>query len=112
MSDVQALAQRIDDLVSHCWHRADEDTRTVISNLTGIYAMLSDVVAAQARELHHWAQAAQDAEEARDEARGRASDMEAENSVLAMEILDANAESSRLKAENEGFRSQLRGGVA
>jgi hypothetical protein len=68
VTDTKRLVRHLDSLVSHYYHHAGEDTRVVITNLTGIYRYLSDVVAAQARELDHWARAARDAEDERDEA--------------------------------------------
>lgn len=94
MSDVQTLVDRLNKLVSNYYEGADEDTKAVISNLTGIYARLSDVVVAQARELDHWARAARDAEEQRDE---------------AQRLYErADDENARLNAELEELRSQVR----
>lgn len=94
MSDVQTLVDRLRSLVCRYYQNADEPTKDAISNLTGIYARLSDVVVAQARELDHWARAARDAEDARDE---------------AQRLYErADDENSRLNAEVEELRSQVR----
>lgn len=82
MSDVETLVHRISCLASRYFSNADEPTKDAISNLTGIYARLSDVVAAQARELDHWARAARDAEDARDEALELAAKADDENARL------------------------------
>lgn len=90
------VLQRIDALVSRYYSNADEDTKAVISNLTGIYARLSDVVVAQARELDHWARAARDAEEQRDEAL-----------ELAARADDENARMNALVQEYEAHRCEV-----
>lgn len=82
MADIETLVDRINGLVSSYYHVADEDTRVVITNLTGIYHELARVVVAQARELDHWARAARDAEEARDEALALAARADDENARL------------------------------
>lgn len=68
MSDVQTLLDRLDALVSRYYHHADEDTRAVITNLTGIHRLMADLIVAQAVERDHWATEARNAVEARDEA--------------------------------------------
>lgn len=77
MSDVETLIERIDALVSRYYQHADEDSRAVITNLTGIHRLMADLIVAQAREREHWAAEARDALEQRDlavEAFGRADD--------------------------------------
>ena len=45
MSDVQTVLDRIDALVSRYYHHADEETRAVITNLTGIHRLMADYLA-------------------------------------------------------------------
>lgn len=82
MAEVETLLDRIDALVSRYYHHADEETRAVITNLTGIHRLMADLIVAQARELDHWARAARDAEEARDEALALAARADDENARL------------------------------
>ncbi|UVT31484.1 hypothetical protein SEA_SEJANUS_52 [Mycobacterium phage Sejanus] len=70
------VLQRVDALVQRYYANADEDTRAAISNLSGIYRGLADALAAQSRELDHWAHAARDAEAERDEALTRQQELE------------------------------------
>lgn len=82
MSDVQTVLDRIDALVSRYYHHADEETRAVITNLTGIHRLMADLIAAQAVEREHWATEARNAEEARDEALALAAKADDENARL------------------------------
>lgn len=82
MSDVETLVDRIDALVSRYYHHADEETRAVITNLTGIHRLMADLIAAQAVEREHWATEARNAEEARDEALALAAKADDENARL------------------------------
>ncbi|MFV8173369.1 hypothetical protein [Mycolicibacterium peregrinum] len=82
MSDVQTVLDRIDALVSRYYHHADEETRAVITNLTGIHRLMADLIVAQAREREHWATEARNAEEARDEALALAARADDENARL------------------------------
>lgn len=92
MSDVQTLVDRLNKLVNNYYEGADEDAKAVISNLTGIYARLSDVVVAQARELDHWARAARDAEDARDEAQRLYECADEENTQLRLRLKELGQE--------------------
>lgn len=61
--------QRVNGYLSDCYQRADsDDTRTQLDNLGCLYAWLTDAVAAQSREFHHYIQVATTAEQQRDEA--------------------------------------------
>ena len=88
MPDVQTVLDRIDALVSRYYHHADEETRAVITNLTGIHRLMADLIVAQALEREHWAAEARDALEQRDlavEAYGRADDENARLNAIVQE---------------------------
>lgn len=119
MADVETLIDRIDALVSRYYHHADEETRAVITNLTGIHRLMADLIVAQALEREHWAAEARDAVEARDEERDKRLDAESVAEGLADELRQAerylaanDADIARLNAHIEGLESQLRGGAA
>ncbi|MFV8169878.1 hypothetical protein [Mycolicibacterium peregrinum] len=82
MSDVQTVLDRIDALVSRYYHHADEETRAVINNLTGIHVLMSRLIVSQAVERDHWATEARNAVEARDEALRLLSRADDENARL------------------------------
>ncbi|MEW2478685.1 hypothetical protein AB0876_03765 [Mycobacterium sp. NPDC049093] len=112
MSDVQTVLDRIDALVSRYYHHADEETRAVITNLTGIHRLMADLIVAQAVERDHWATEARNAVEARDEAdeecavaEEQASDALADNHVLALEIAEMGRELSRLRAIEQEYEA-------
>lgn len=76
--EAELAVQRFAELVDRYYFDSDEDTRTVITNITGLTRSMGDVFAWYARELDHWARAARDAEAARDDLAARVQELEAE----------------------------------
>lgn len=82
--ETEVAMRRFRELVDRYYFDAkSDDDRAVIANITGLTRVLQqDVFAWYARELDHWARAARDAEEARDEALALAARADDENARL------------------------------
>ncbi|MEW2483612.1 hypothetical protein AB0876_28900 [Mycobacterium sp. NPDC049093] len=96
--EAEMAVRRFRELVDRYYANADtDDQRTVIANIAGLTRVLqNDVFGWYARELDHWARAARDAEEARDEAL-----------VLAARADDENARLQALVEEYEAHRCEV-----
>lgn len=81
--ETEMAVQRFRELVDRYYFDAkSDDDRAVISNITGLVRELQGVHGWFARELDHWARAARDAEDARDEALALAARADDENARL------------------------------
>lgn len=112
--ETEVAVKRFRALVDSCYFNAKtDDDRAVITNISGLVRVLQqDVFGWYSRELDHWARAARDAEDARDEELDKRLDAECTADGLAAELAEAQAHVLRLQAEVEGLQSQLRGGAA
>ena len=96
------LAHRIRGLIDHYCAHADEDQHAALTNLADLMWHSGQYAAAVSRELHHWAAAA---DEADDRARALQDELEA---LRDSDIGAVQAHNEELFTENGRLRVQVR----
>lgn len=89
--------QRVNAYLSDCYQRAEsDDTRAQFDNLGSLYHWLTEAVAAQSREFHHYVHAAMDAESQRDAAREERDELQVRVDDLTADLSAARDEVTEL----------------